>query len=248
MRVTHRRARRGFTLIELLVVISIIALLIAILLPTLTAARAASQQVVCASNLRQIGILQFTYAESFDGFATPTGNNPDGSETGADWEGWVAILADESFDVPLVPFVNIAAVRDQFTQKPHEIFVCPENDLFLESGRKSYVGNGKVLGVVDEAGDPQWAAVAPERLDSVLSPSASPMILEAWTNQRMDDKFRDWAASLAEFPAFDFTSADYIAPHSEQDHQVLFVDGHVSLEDVTNWQADWFDKSVLFGG
>lgn len=61
--------RRGFTLIELLVVISIIALLIAILLPALKAARETAKRVNCASNMRQIGILNHVYAEDSDGRA-----------------------------------------------------------------------------------------------------------------------------------------------------------------------------------
>ena len=58
----RRRALHGFTLIELLVVISIIALLIAILLPALGNARAAAKQVTCLSQMRQIYLAEALYA------------------------------------------------------------------------------------------------------------------------------------------------------------------------------------------
>jgi len=58
--------KRGFTLIELLVVISIIALLVAILLPALTQARESARRVLCSAQLRQWGIAITVYVNEYD--------------------------------------------------------------------------------------------------------------------------------------------------------------------------------------
>ena len=69
------KRNKGFTLIELLVVIAIIAILSSLILPVLSRAREQARRAVCMSNLRQIGIATFLYADDYDG-RVPTGGNP----------------------------------------------------------------------------------------------------------------------------------------------------------------------------
>ena len=77
-RVEHNgtRTRPAFSLIELLVVISIIALLIGILLPALSAARDAAQVAQCSSRIRQALIAMNGYKSDHDSqFPAPRGSN-----------------------------------------------------------------------------------------------------------------------------------------------------------------------------
>lgn len=67
--------RNAFTLIELLVVISIIALLISILLPALTIARATARGSVCLSHMKQLGIGATIYYTENRGVLPHNGEN-----------------------------------------------------------------------------------------------------------------------------------------------------------------------------
>ena len=64
--------QNGFTLVELLVVISIIALLLAMLMPSLQKARGLAKTVICGSRSRQVSLALMAYAQSYDGFIMPT--------------------------------------------------------------------------------------------------------------------------------------------------------------------------------
>lgn len=59
----QRRHQRAFSLVELLISVSVIAMLLAILLPSLAGARDQAKSAVCASNIRQIALANLMYAQ-----------------------------------------------------------------------------------------------------------------------------------------------------------------------------------------
>jgi prepilin-type processing-associated H-X9-DG protein/prepilin-type N-terminal cleavage/methylation domain-containing protein len=67
----RNRRLRAFTLVELLVVIAILALLLAILVPALSRARAKGREIVCLNNLKQLQICAKLYSLDNDDFLLP---------------------------------------------------------------------------------------------------------------------------------------------------------------------------------
>jgi len=67
----NARENSPFTLVELLVVIAIIAILAALLLPSLQSAKDKAKTISCCNNLRQIGLCPSMYDSDFNGYIFP---------------------------------------------------------------------------------------------------------------------------------------------------------------------------------
>src|SRR5688572_23629146 len=86
------RLTSAFTLVELLVVIGVIAVLIGLLLPVLSKARAAANRAACLSNIRQLGVGVLMYCNDNGGWfpTSAWGIDPSRIPFPEDWIHWQA--------------------------------------------------------------------------------------------------------------------------------------------------------------
>ncbi|MEN6383653.1 MAG: prepilin-type N-terminal cleavage/methylation domain-containing protein [Phycisphaerales bacterium] len=133
---------RGFTLVELLVVISIIAVLLAVLIPSLQKAREIAKRAICATQIKQIGVAISAYIQDYDNklpfyggydasFSYPF--NVPGNKSKAEDEGHpYAVFRDDKTpwmhtDTTGPVPMKLACLYVKSFLKDAKVFYCPSN-------------------------------------------------------------------------------------------------------------------------
>lgn len=145
--ILSKTSRRGFTLIELLVVISIIATLMALILPAIQQAREAGRRTQCQNNLKNIALAAISFAEARRGVLPPYGTFSAANTTKTD------LFPSHSWVVDLLPQLDQQAIYERWnfsaafsansmSTKSIPVLACPNDDTAVGiDGGLSYVAN-----------------------------------------------------------------------------------------------------------
>ena len=229
---------RGFTLIELLVVISIIALLVAMLLPVLSSARDAARAIQCGTQLKQLHLATTLYATDheqwipyfFEGNGTAaTSVNP--SEL-AGFVNWYERLAGT---------YGGATYITSGTGDPDSVYYCPfaadEVGFDINSASSTYALNEHLYGSRRSTGAWRWqrepSQMEPQLSDTILFADA-PFPISGGTAEHRDVFSQDVASQFRRPYVFDANGKPRDGLHAGS-IQTASIDGHV--EAFNDWNT-----------
>jgi prepilin-type N-terminal cleavage/methylation domain-containing protein/prepilin-type processing-associated H-X9-DG protein len=240
------RRTRGFTLIELLVVVSIIAILIAILLPSLGRARDQAKATRCSNNLRSFYQGLNWYQTEFDGYAMPYKINGAvyKGQKNAYWFGPQLLGAEFGKNSVLAALNNTEGNRARdlaYSYVRDKILHCPSDSMPGETYDSSqvtpvdYTYNGN-FGDSSNTPDPsKWAPNTPYR-KFVDIPRETLVSAETHTGGEKGDRDYYFKSASDLFVYNNGKERGYSPlaghPHSgDKKGNMLFADGQIVLDD-----------------
>ena len=245
----YNEKQKAFTLIELLVVISVITMLTAILMPTLSVARFETQALVCKSNLRQLLIANTGYATENDGFFVPAASDMWESAGLHRWHGLRDTL-DEPFDPlrgPLAEYLADGKVK----QCPSKVNFIKGKDwsMNFEQGCGGYGYNMTYIGSrlwQSSAGSGQtWkdAYINTARITEISSPGKTLMFTDtAMANDGLS--LIEYSFAEPPFAVYDGlpVTSFYMSPSVHFRHgnraNVGWADSHVDCQQMSKHGGD----------
>lgn len=227
-----KRTYSGFTLIELLVVISIIALLIAILLPALAAARDTAVAIKCLSQQRDIGLAMDTYAVDHDSELPISGDIDSNRNVNGKLSRWPALVGPY-----YNKFINSSSSLSASEQVySFEHFKCPTQVDIPASSAIGVYGYNRFF--------TNWTAVRPSwgwrSKDQIDSPTQLPLLADTGGIQtKAGGLHLSWEGPHPDARDFGWEGPTTNAGPSPNHNGVtnyLFADGHAeSIGDNWPW-------------
>ena len=217
------KSRKSFTLIELLVVIAIIAILAAMLLPALNAAREKARAISCTNNFKTIGLSSLQYSSDNNDFPVPYRSTP-----GSGAVNWFVNLKPYMGVTDDVSEIGIRTKNGSGVVNSHSKFACP-SETFADQGPTDFRACSIGINYHNVIGG--WAGQY-SKVTKVKKPTRTLYFGEGYIKNANDAPPMIAVTSTSLFVVENWAKMPVKLRHS-QAANFLFYDGHVAMMKAT---------------